>query len=316
MNRDERLTLIIPVYNREKIVVATLESVACQSRMPDEIILVDNNSTDGTKGVLESWAAEMNASGRTHVVVLEECRQGAARARQTGLDNTVTGRVTFFDSDDIMRPEYLSRIYDLFANEPEAEMAVWPLTTHYYRGGSKVRPMIRKKPMDSNQLHAMLSTPSYACATDYIRECGGWNVELHGWDDIELGHRLLLGSPRIVTSKKSMTDVYEQGEASITGVGYTHRRGEWEHVIDLMEESTLASDYPDKDHVMRLLAYRRAILGALYRREGNMEAARENLDRAVGSACLSDLQRAYLRLAYALTSRGVPGMARLVPYIF
>lgn len=316
MKRDERLTLIIPVYNREKIVVATLDSVARQSRMPDEIILVDNNSTDGTKDVLESWAAKMNASGRTHVIVLEERRQGAARARQTGLEHTVTGRVTFFDSDDIMSPEYISRIYDLFAKVPEAEMAVWPLTTHYYRGGKKVRPMVKDKPMDSNQLHAMLSTQSYACDTEYMRRCGGWNVELHGWDDIELGHRLLLGLPRIIISERSMTDVYEQGEASITGVDYTHRRGEWEHVIDLMEAATLASDYPDKGHVMRLLAYRRTILGALYRREGNLEAARENLHRALGSIYLSGLHRAYLRMAYAITSRGVPGMARLVPYIF
>ena len=47
------LTIVIPVYNRAKKVKATLASVAAQSYRPLSVILVDNNSTDGSPEVLE-----------------------------------------------------------------------------------------------------------------------------------------------------------------------------------------------------------------------------------------------------------------------
>lgn len=319
MKHKEGLTVVIPVYNRERLVARTLESIATQSRLPDEVILVDNNSRDGTLRVLEEWRDRMAGSAATaamRVRVVSEKRPGAARARQTGLELTATDKVLFFDSDDVMRSDHIDRVYKMFEAHPGADIVAWPVTTHFRNGGSKKKPVLPGRPMDNHQLHALLCTLGYAVRTDYIRRVGGWDVTVGGWDDLELGHRLLLGSPQIVVSDRSTLDVYDQGEGSITGADYTHRRGEWESVIDKMETATLKSDYPQKDHVMRLLAYRRGILAALYAREGNREAAAEQLEVALRSEYLNAARRLYLRLAYAVTSRGVPGAARPVPYIF
>ncbi|MDE5773534.1 MAG: glycosyltransferase family 2 protein [Muribaculaceae bacterium] len=310
----EGLTIVIPVYNRGAIVGRTLESIANQRRMPSEIILVDNASTDNTMEVLKRWQGEMCARG-LRVRVLTEKRPGGASARQRGLDSVETDKVLFFDSDDVMLPGHIGNVMSEFESHPETDIVVWQTATILPDGSRRLKPLLPGHPMESHQLHAMLATQAYAVRTEFIRGVGGWDTTLMGWDDLELGHRLLLADPKITVSNECNVLIYPQGEASITGADYTHRRGEWEHVIDLMEENTIRSGRSDIPHIMRLLAYRRAILAALYAREGNRKAAEEQLSTALCKPYLNLLQRLYLRTAYAVTSRGVRGASRPAPYI-
>lgn len=311
------LGVIVPVYNRPELVARMLGSLMSQTRKPDELILVDNASTDGTLGVLKRFKETLPTDERMRVKILEETKSGSTQAREKGLEHSTTDYVLFFDSDDMMRPGHIERVYRMMGSGKD--ILVWPILTHRLSGKVKERPLPSKNAMENHQLHTMLSTQGYAIKREYLLEQGGWNRDLHCWNDLELGHRLLLSHPSIETDKEIEVDVYEQGKESITGEGYSHRRGEWEHVIDLMEEETLTSTTiteGERMHTMRLLAYRRLILGALYAREGNREAATENREKALASRCLTALQRAYLRIAYQVTSRGIPGAARLVPLFF
>ena len=52
------ITIVIPVYNRADTIKATLASVADQTFRPLKVVLVDNNSSDGSLGVLHKWQAE------------------------------------------------------------------------------------------------------------------------------------------------------------------------------------------------------------------------------------------------------------------
>ncbi|MDE6573922.1 MAG: glycosyltransferase family 2 protein, partial [Muribaculaceae bacterium] len=93
-----RLSIIIPVYNRESIVLRTLESVERQTLRPLKLILVDNGSSDGTLAVLEQWRQEHAAPG-FEVEVYSEPVPGACAARNKGLAVADTEFVMFFDSD-------------------------------------------------------------------------------------------------------------------------------------------------------------------------------------------------------------------------
>ena len=84
------LTVVIPVYNREGIVLRTLESLDRQTCRDFRVVLVDNASTDRTREVLEQWGRRTDLE----VEIICENRPGAAAARAAGLKICKIGRAS------------------------------------------------------------------------------------------------------------------------------------------------------------------------------------------------------------------------------
>jgi glycosyltransferase involved in cell wall biosynthesis len=96
-----RFSVVIPAYNEEAFIAGSLESIIAQDFAgPFEIIVVDNNSTDGTARV-----------ARAHdVVVVREERQGVCWARQRGTEMATGEIIVSADADTIYDRGWLSRI--------------------------------------------------------------------------------------------------------------------------------------------------------------------------------------------------------------
>lgn len=92
-------TLIIPAYNRGDLIAQTLQSVFDQSTPFDEIIVVDDGSTDDTPCVLKRF--------ENRVKVIRTENQGVQHARNTGVAAALHERVVFCDSDDLLDPDYV-----------------------------------------------------------------------------------------------------------------------------------------------------------------------------------------------------------------
>lgn len=88
-----KITAIIPVYNREQTVRRAVDSILTQSRVPDEIIVVDDCSTDATRGILESYGEKI-----TRIYLPENA--GPSKARNEGVRHARTEWIAFLDSDD------------------------------------------------------------------------------------------------------------------------------------------------------------------------------------------------------------------------
>ena len=86
------VSVIIPTYNRVNFLSACIESVLKQSLPVDEIILVDNNSTDGTVNYVRDNFSK--------VKVLVEKKRGVSSARNLGIINSKNNWIAFLDSDD------------------------------------------------------------------------------------------------------------------------------------------------------------------------------------------------------------------------
>ena len=84
-------TLIIPAYNRGDLIAQTLQSAFTQSIHFDEIIVVDDGSTDDTPSVLKQF--------ENRVKVIRTENQGVQHARNTGVTAALHERVIFCDSD-------------------------------------------------------------------------------------------------------------------------------------------------------------------------------------------------------------------------
>lgn len=103
-----RLSVIIPAYNCELLVGATLDSLLAQT-MPDfEVILINDGSTDGTGNVLESYAAR---DSRIRFVTVEN--GGPSRARNRGIAEAKGNYLYFMDSDDLILPDMFEEMLSL-----------------------------------------------------------------------------------------------------------------------------------------------------------------------------------------------------------
>lgn len=97
--KKPRISVIIPVYNGEKYVGEAINSVLNQQILPFEIIVVDDGSTDSTESVCKSYGDKL--------IYLKQENQGAAAARNLGVNKASGAYLAFLDADDIWLPARL-----------------------------------------------------------------------------------------------------------------------------------------------------------------------------------------------------------------
>ncbi len=94
MNKNIKVTVIIPTYNDSKHITHSIESVFNQSFKDYEIIVIDDGSTDDTKIILKSYVE----SGQ--IIYLYQANSGQSIARNNGINNSNGIYISFIDSDD------------------------------------------------------------------------------------------------------------------------------------------------------------------------------------------------------------------------
>lgn len=105
-------SVIMPTYNRYKLIEASLDSILNQSRRPDEIIICDDGSSDGTAGRARDI---LKFSGIPHKV-LEITNSGPSYARRVAVDNSNGNWLAFLDSDDVWDSDYLESLEELICS--------------------------------------------------------------------------------------------------------------------------------------------------------------------------------------------------------
>ena len=92
-----KISVIIPTFNRLDFIKDAIDSVLSQSYVVDEIIVVDNNSTDGTNTLIKKKYPQIK--------LIQEKKQGVSNARNTGILNAKNDWIAFLDSDDQWLPK-------------------------------------------------------------------------------------------------------------------------------------------------------------------------------------------------------------------
>ena len=100
------ISIIIPTYNRATIIPATLDSIISQEYKDWECIIVDDFSTDNTEDIIKHYISK---DKKVHYLKNEHPK-GAQGARTTGLFHSKSEWVIFFDSDNIMHPDFLKKL--------------------------------------------------------------------------------------------------------------------------------------------------------------------------------------------------------------
>lgn len=105
-------SVVIPLYNKERHIVRTINSVLSQSFMPFEIIIVDDGSTDSSLNAISEFKSV------DRVKIISQRNLGVSAARNRGVDESVGKYVVFLDADDEWFPWHLDELHAIIKDFP------------------------------------------------------------------------------------------------------------------------------------------------------------------------------------------------------
>jgi glycosyltransferase involved in cell wall biosynthesis len=114
--RAAPVTVVVPCYNCGATIERAIDSIRAQTRLPQQVILVDDASRDGTHELLDRLQRE--SAGWIEVVLLDRNR-GPAVARNAGWERAKGEFVAFLDADDAWHPEKIQRQFSFLRDHPE-----------------------------------------------------------------------------------------------------------------------------------------------------------------------------------------------------
>ncbi len=186
------ISVVIPTYNRLPILQKSLIALEKQEFTDNkidgyEIVLVDDGSTDRTL----SWLSE-NKAQFPHVKIFEQNHQGAAAARNLGVEKAQGDTIVFIDSDLVVTNSFLqSHANALVKGEQELKRDL--LFTY----GAVINTNNFEDPTSepykiTDFSAAYFATGNVAIARKWLSEAGLFDTgfQLYGWEDLELGVRL------------------------------------------------------------------------------------------------------------------------------
>lgn len=109
------ISVIIPTYNRAALVSRAIDSVLAQTRKADEIIVVDDGSTDETQEVLSRYHDSIH--------IITQVNTGVSSARNSGIRASKGRWITLLDSDDIWHPTKLQRQKSYHDRHPHSKIS-------------------------------------------------------------------------------------------------------------------------------------------------------------------------------------------------
>lgn len=110
-----KISVVIPLYNKEKSVASTLRTVLNQTFTDYEIVIVNDGSTDNS-------VAEVEKIYDARIRLINQQNAGVSAARNRGIEEANGELIAFLDADDEWKPEYLATQYHLSQKYPECSV--------------------------------------------------------------------------------------------------------------------------------------------------------------------------------------------------
>ncbi len=175
-------SVVIPTYNRLPILQKCLQAMEAQDfAQPYEIVVVDDGSTDGTVDFLQSHPHQF-----PHVRLFLQNHEGAAIARNTGIDRATGDTIVFIDSDLVVTPIFLSAHAQALENSDRAFTYGLVINTSDFEKPTSAKVKIQ------DISTAFFATGNVAIAKHWLIAAGKFDTSFrqYGWEDLELGVRL------------------------------------------------------------------------------------------------------------------------------
>ena len=233
------ISVIIPSYNREQFIAATLDNLLQQTRPADEIIVVDDGSSDNTVAVARTFEPR-------GVRVFQQEHKGPGAARNLGLRNSTGKLISFFDSDDLASLNKLeSQARALEENNADIAYGPW---VKVFISENRVRcenVVLQQRALPPDlPLHFAIWRGWFSVfqpclfRRSFLESAGEYREDLLPSEDVEFLFRMSLKNPRLVFTPDCLT-IYRLHETNqITSHGTTRQQRvvDWANLLMLLQE--------------------------------------------------------------------------------
>jgi glycosyltransferase involved in cell wall biosynthesis len=204
------ITVIIPCFNAEAFLADAIESVLCQTRQADEVIVVDDCSTDASREIAARYPVRLLQTPRN---------AGHPTARNQAIEAATGDVIAWLDADDYWESNHLEAVVGLLDRHPEADVAFSAVRCF----GTQSRLWTHDEPptAPANLFwecfhNTMVPAMSAVTRTAAIRGVGGFDTTINAAPDFDLWLRLARTSTFIWTNEVTANYRWHPGQVSST----------------------------------------------------------------------------------------------------
>ena len=178
-----KISACIPSWNSREFIAATIASIRAQSVPVDELLVIDDGSTDGTPATAAAEGAR---------VIAQTGNQGRGATRSLGMAQAAHGLVLWCDAAKTLEPDFLKNALPWFDDAKVAAVFGWVAqppsvgAVDRWRG----RHLFKERPGKMRR-QAVLATGGALLRASAVKAAGGFDPRLRHAEDADLGARLL-----------------------------------------------------------------------------------------------------------------------------
>lgn len=206
------ISIVIPLYNKEKSITATLESVLAQTYTDYEVIVVDDGSTDHSANIVRELA-------NVKIRLICKSNGGVCSARNRGIEEAKGEYIALLDGDDFWDKDYLAEQVRMIEDFPEA--AMWGINYAETNNGKLIRRLTTGLPdgyrgyvenyfMIQNRSSDLFCSSSVVIRRDVFDKVGLFDERIKYAEDSDMWFRII-ASEKVAFYDKYM--VYYQWDA-------------------------------------------------------------------------------------------------------
>ncbi|WP_305046454.1 glycosyltransferase family 2 protein [Geoalkalibacter sp.] len=202
------ISVIIPCYNAEKYIGEAIDSVLSQSKKVDEIVVVDDCSTDNTVSILRNYPVK---------VLSTEKNSGHALARNIGIAAVRGDLIAWLDADDVWDPDHCETVIGLLERHPSADVAFSGVRFFGSRSGTWYFSEAEDQPLNMfNYCFERTIVPANSVITRAaaVKKLGGFNKDIRIAPDFDFWLRFSVRSLFVNTKKITVSYRWHDNQIS------------------------------------------------------------------------------------------------------
>ncbi len=282
-------SIIIPLFNKEKHIKATINSVLSQSYTNFEIIIINDGSTDNSETIVSKIQD-------SRIQIYTTKNKGVSHARNFGISKSKSPYIVLLDADDIWKPNHLEHLKQMNEAFPNCGMYATAYVKRKY--GKIFKAIFKALPKDENWTgiinHYFESTLANSIASgssvmipkNVFNNIGDFNIQYNSGEDTDMWIRIALNYPVAFTNKVSVIH-----NMDATNKITNHKLSNRQHInIDAYEKYCKNTPF-----LKQYLDLNRASIALQYKLESKNELAK-NVLKHIDYTNLTTVQQLILKM--------------------